>query len=74
MVDEDMDADGVPVIAELVEDDDIFRKPSSPIHQAEGIVEHEQESDRVALLEDIDGYIEHRNADTNQFNMNALGG
>ena len=32
MVDEDMDADGVPVIAELVEDDDIFRKPSSPIH------------------------------------------
>ena len=29
----------------------------------------------MALLEDIDdGYIEHRNADTNQFNMNALGG
>ena len=32
MIDEDIDTDGVPVIAELVEDEDIFRKPSSPIH------------------------------------------
>ena len=31
-VDDDMEGDSVPVIAELVEDDEIFRKPSSPIH------------------------------------------
>jgi hypothetical protein len=28
----------------------------------------------TALLEDLDGYIEHRNADTERFNINALSG
>ena len=29
---DDPDADGVPVLAELVDDDEIFCKPGSPIH------------------------------------------
>jgi hypothetical protein len=68
--DEDDDYDGMPITADIEDHHVIFSKPCSPTNQAEDTSELEG-----TVLEDLETYaVEHRNAESNPFDLNNLAG
>ena len=63
--------DGVPMVEEMQDDRFQFSQPLSPIPDEKG---RRLPDNRTTMLDELDNYIEHRNIESNQFDLNIIGG